>query len=174
MLLVNAASPIVPNAGSEAMPENVPSSNVTLRPASNADLPAVERLLVDNGLPTEGVAEALRGFVVAESDDRIVGVVGLELCCEHGLLRSTAVASDWAGRGLGRRLVERISAAAESRGIHAHYLLRTSAGRYFPSCSCVRPARDKRPQSVSTTPGVCSKIALMRAATAVRRAGSGP
>jgi N-acetylglutamate synthase-like GNAT family acetyltransferase len=61
-----------------------------------------------SGLPITGVAEALCSFIVAESDGKLVGVVGLELCCEHALLRSTAVAPNWRARGLGRQLVERI------------------------------------------------------------------
>ena len=57
----------------------------SLRTATRSDLPAIERLLVSSGLPTAGVADALGGFVVAESepDKRIVGVVGLEHCCEQ-------------------------------------------------------------------------------------------
>ncbi len=125
--------------------------HVTLRPATDDDLRSVESLLVANGLPTEGVAQALCGFVVAESAEGIVGVVGLEVCCDHGLLRSTAVASDWAGRGLGRRLVERIIAEAESRGIEALYLLTTTAERYFPSFGFVRTTRDEVPADVRAT-----------------------
>ena len=44
------------------------SSLATVRPATNGDLPAVERLLVDSKLPLDGVREALKDFVVAESD----------------------------------------------------------------------------------------------------------
>ncbi len=123
----------------------------TLRPATDADLGAVVRLLIASGLPTDGVSESLCNFIVAESGGELVGVVGLELCCEHGLLRSTAVASDWAGRGLGRRLVERIIAEAESRGIDALYLLTTTAERYFPSFGFVRTTRDQVPQAVRET-----------------------
>lgn len=125
--------------------------NVTLRPATSGDLAAVERLLVASGLPTDGVAEALCNFIVAESGERIVGVVGLEMCCEHGLLRSTAVASDWQGRGLGRQLVERIIAEAESRGVDALYLLTTTAERYFPSFGFVRTTRESVPEPVRET-----------------------
>jgi amino-acid N-acetyltransferase len=125
--------------------------DVTLRPAADGDLHSVEALLVANGLPTEGVARSLCTFVVAESEHRIVGVVGLEVCCEHGLLRSTAVASDWTGRGLGKRLVERIIAEAESRGIKALYLLTTTAERYFPSFGFVRTTREEVPQDIRAT-----------------------
>lgn len=125
--------------------------SVTLRAALDDDLGAVEQLLVASGLPVTGVAEALCSFIVAESDGRLVGVVGLEVCNEHALLRSTAVAADWRDRGLGRQLVERIIAEAESRDIRALYLLTTTAERYFPSFGFVKTIREAVPESVRAT-----------------------
>ena len=127
------------------------TSSAALRVATTTDLPAIERLLASSGLPTTGVAEALRGFVVAESDSdkRIVGVVGLEHCCdEYALLRSTAVDPEWRGTGLGRRLVTHAIADAESRGIKALYLLTTTAERYFPTFGFVKTERDVVPAEV--------------------------
>lgn len=124
---------------------------VVVRPAVAADLPAVTQLLVSSGLPTEGVGDALCAFIVAESGARVVGVVGLEVCCEHGLLRSTAVDPAFRDRGLGKQLVERIIAEAEARGIHALYLLTTTAERYFPSFGFVTTTRAAVPESVRET-----------------------
>ena len=132
-------------------PETMRAREALLRPAAMSDLPAIERLLVSSGLPTAGVAESLDGFVVAQSehDDRIVGVVGLELCCaDYALLRSTAVEPEWRGTGLGRRLVMHAIAEAESRGIRALYLLTTTAERYFPSFGFVKTQRDVVPDEV--------------------------
>lgn len=123
----------------------------SLRSATRSDLPAIEHLLLSSGLPTAGVAESLRGFVVAETeqDNRIVGVVGLELCCdEYALLRSTAVEPEWRGTGLGRRLVTHVIAEAESRGIKALYLLTTTAERYFPSFGFVKTQREAVPDEI--------------------------
>ena len=124
---------------------------VVLRPAIARDLPAIEELLVSSGLPTDGVGDALCAFVVAESGARLVGVVGLEVCREHGLLRSTAVAPEFRDRGLGRVLVERIIAEAEARGVHALYLLTTTAERYFPSFGFAKTTRDVVPAPVRET-----------------------
>lgn len=129
---------------------NTQVGEATLRPAIAADLPAIEDLLVASGLPTAGVAEALEGFLVAESAPKqIVGVVGVEACCsEYALLRSTAVDAAWRGTGLGRRLVERAIAHAESRGMRALYLLTTTAERYFPSFGFVKTTREAVPDEV--------------------------
>jgi N-acetylglutamate synthase-like GNAT family acetyltransferase len=133
------------------MSQTIDAQDASLRAATGDDLPAIERLLVSSGLPTAGVAEALASFVVAESGQgkRIVGVIGLELCCdEYALLRSAAVEPDWRGTGLGRRLVMHLIADAESRGVKALYLLTTTAERYFPSFGFVPTTRDAVPHEV--------------------------
>ncbi|HKG94704.1 MAG TPA: arsenic resistance N-acetyltransferase ArsN2 [Gemmatimonadaceae bacterium] len=128
-----------------------PAPGATLRPARPSDLPAVERLLAAAKLPLDGVAGALPTFVVAEHDDSIVGVAGLEVCCDNALLRSVAVAPEWRSHGLGRALVSRLISDAEARGIHALYLLTTTAERYFPGFGFRQVARDEVPDDVRDT-----------------------
>ncbi|MGH7620188.1 MAG: arsenic resistance N-acetyltransferase ArsN2 [Gemmatimonadaceae bacterium] len=108
-------------------------------------------LLSQSGLPLDGVHEALRGFLVAEADVGIVGVVGMEHCGSYGLLRSTAVSSEWRGRGVARLLVERIIAEADSRGMRALYLLTTTAEHYFPMFGFRITTRDSVPKEIRAT-----------------------
>jgi amino-acid N-acetyltransferase len=122
-----------------------------LRPAAREDLPIIEHLLTASGLPLDGVREALPSFVVAESAGELVGVAGLEPCRDNALLRSVAVAESWRSRGVGRALVERVVAEAESRGIHALYLLTTTAEKYFPSFGFSAVARDDVPADIRAT-----------------------
>ena len=126
-------------------------SGAALRPARPNDLAAIERLLADSMLPTDGVGEALSSFVVAEAGGAIVGVAGLEVAGENALLRSVAVAPEWRSRGLGRGLVTRLIADAESRGIHALYLLTTTAEQYFPSFGFRAVPREQVPDDVRDT-----------------------
>jgi amino-acid N-acetyltransferase len=128
-----------------------------IRAASSADLARVEALLVASDLPTMGVSETIDSFFVAEHDGAIVGVVGLEQCCrEYALLRSTAVAPEWRGRGIGRQLVARAIADAESHGTKALYLLTMTAERYFPSFGFVETTRAAVPAEVAETAEFCS------------------
>jgi amino-acid N-acetyltransferase len=127
------------------------ASHATLRRAEPADLPGVERLLTAAGLPLAGVADALPTFVVAEADGTLVGVAGLERCCDNALLRSVAVDPAWRSHGLGRALVERVIADADSAKVHALYLLTTTAERYFPSFGFREVARDAVPADVRET-----------------------
>jgi N-acetylglutamate synthase-like GNAT family acetyltransferase len=122
-----------------------------VRPAAPSDLAAVERLLTASGLPLDGVREALPTFIVAEAGGDVVGVAGLEVCCNNALLRSVAVSPGWRSHGLGRTLVTRIISDAEARGIHALYLLTTTADRYFPSFGFREISRDAVPADVRDT-----------------------
>ena len=126
-----------------------------LRDANPADTDAVERLLTEAELPVVGVRDALAvpasGFVVAESGGTIIGVGGLEDCCDDVLLRSVAVTPAWKHLGVGRALVARLIAEAEARGRRAMYLLTTTAEGYFPSFGFSVIARDQVPAEVNAT-----------------------
>jgi amino-acid N-acetyltransferase len=137
---------------------------ISYRPATNADLSAIEAMLSSSGLPTSGVAEALRGFLVAEADGALIGTVGMEYCGSYGLLRSTAVVPEWRGRGVARHLVERIIAEAERRGITALYLLTTTAETYFPSFGFRVTTRATVPDEIRATSefqGACPESATV-------------
>jgi amino-acid N-acetyltransferase len=128
-------------------PRNVP----TLRAATAADLPDIERLLVDAHLPVDGVTDSLATFVVAEHGGNLVGAAGLERCGNDALLRSVVVAPAWQSRGLGRTLVSRTIAEAEAYHLHALYLLTTTAEHYFPAFGFERTTRDAVPADVQAT-----------------------
>lgn len=135
------------------------STTVAIRQARPADLPAIEQLLIDADLPIAGVGEILKtnagDFFVAEADvhdePAVVGVAGLEVCCNNALLRSVAVRPEWRRHAVGRDLVRRIVSDAESRGIHALYLLTTTAEHYFPRFGFERiDRRDVAPEIAET------------------------
>jgi amino-acid N-acetyltransferase len=130
---------------------NLQAAAAQIRPALESDLPRVEQLLTRSNLPLVGVKESLGDFVVAESGGELVGVAGLEVCCDDALLRSVAVAPEWRSRGVGRALVTRAISDAEARGIRALYLLTTSAERYFPSFGFGAISRDQVPADVRAT-----------------------
>jgi amino-acid N-acetyltransferase len=131
-----------------------PAAALTIRRATTDDAAAVEALLTASHLPLDGVREALCCFVVAHDEGRLVGVAGIEECGvrgEHALLRSVAVDPAWRSRGLGRTLVSRAIALAESHGAKALYLLTTTAEHYFPSFGFTPISRDAVPDDVRST-----------------------
>jgi amino-acid N-acetyltransferase len=89
-------------------------------------------LLRRAALSEKGVAERWgHYFVVHEDDGRVVGVAGLEVHGEDGLLRSVAVDEDYRGQGLGAALVEAVLERAATLGLGTVYLLTVDAHDYF-------------------------------------------
>lgn len=104
----------------------------TLRSARPEDEPAVLALLTAAHLPTDEVHEWLDHYTVAEENGEIVGVAGLEVHGQDGLLRSVAVEASRRGGGLGGRLAATVIATARQAGLRRLYLLTTTAEGFFP------------------------------------------
>ena len=105
----------------------------SVRPARDSDLDAIESMLRANDLPIAGVRDVLEHFLVAVDPDaaRVIGAIGLETYGTDALLRSAVVDPTWRNRQVGRSLVDHLRDAARDRGIHALYLLTTTAERFF-------------------------------------------
>ncbi|HKS06050.1 MAG TPA: arsenic resistance N-acetyltransferase ArsN2 [Gemmatimonadaceae bacterium] len=139
----------------------------TVRHATPADVRDIERLLRASELPTDGVREMIgtapHEFVVAVHESDIVGVAGLEVCCDDALLRSVAVDAQWRSAGVGRQLVQSLVSDAESRGIRAMYLLTMTAEHYFPKFQFERIDRTEVPEAIANTgefKSVCPSTAV--------------
>jgi amino-acid N-acetyltransferase len=124
------------------------STELQLRPARDADRSVILALLEAHRLPTDGVAAALPGFVVAERHGRLVGMIGLETYGAFGLLRSAAVDDAAQRHGVGRALVGRLLEDAAARRLTAIYLLTTTAEGYFQKFGFRPTTRDAVPESV--------------------------
>ena len=85
----------------------------------------ITQLLLECGLPYEGIGKHLHNFIPANRSGRTIGVVGLELYGRIALLRSLAVAVPDRVQGLARALFARAAAHALLQGVNALYLLTT-------------------------------------------------
>ena len=99
--------------------------------ATLADIPIIKQLLVANELPTDGIDDYWKTFIVAREGDDIVGCGGAEAHKFAALIRSVAVAESHRGRSIGRRIVRQLLDRLASRGIREFYLLTTTAQPYF-------------------------------------------
>jgi len=107
------------------------SLDITIAAAKASDLHAIRDLLTASGLPTAGLEDHWKTFVVAHDGDRLVGCGGAEAYQFAALIRSVAVTSDYQKRGLGRRIVRQLLDRLASRGLREFYLLTTTAEEYF-------------------------------------------
>jgi amino-acid N-acetyltransferase len=106
-------------------------SKVRIRSASKTDYDAVAELLQAALLPTQGVAEHFRHFLVAENEKGIIGAIGLELYADTALLRSAVVHSSLRSKGIGSLLYNQLIENAKSLGISRIILLTETAEGYF-------------------------------------------
>jgi N-acetylglutamate synthase-like GNAT family acetyltransferase len=102
--------------------------------ASPECLNDVLEILSQVNLPHDGVKEHFGGFLIARSGGgKILGCVGMERHGELGLLRSTAVLSEYQGQWIGNNLVRELLKCAASEGVTEVVLLTTTAKEYFQS-----------------------------------------
>lgn len=120
---------------------------------STSDKQEVLDLLTGAELPVEDLTdEILKNFMVARGkDNSIIGVVGIEIFQENGLLRSLAVQPAYRGKGLGRQLTRKIESLARSNGIKTLYLLTITAADFFPKFEYQVIQRERAPGSIRNT-----------------------
>ncbi|MCC6332674.1 MAG: GNAT family N-acetyltransferase [Myxococcales bacterium] len=118
-------------------------------PASEGDLDAARALVASAGLPTIGVEDAFpRGYSVVRGGNGLLGVAGLEVHGDVGLLRSVAVVPSKQRSGLGRCLVEDRLAAAREATLGAVYLLTTTAAAWFRKLGFEDTPRQDLPEAL--------------------------
>lgn len=142
---------------------------MTLRaePARPHDLRGALDLLGRSALTEQDVAQGWgHYFVVREDDGRVVGVAGLEVHGEDGLLRSVAVDGDYRRQGLGAALVEAAVERAKRLALRAVYLLTTDARDYFARRGFAESPREDAPPGIRESwefrSGCPSTAALMK------------
>lgn len=106
-------------------------SDITISPATAADLEPIKALLTASDLPTAGVDDHWKTFIVARDGEKLVACGGAEAYQFAALIRSIAVAPEYRSSGLGRRIVRQLLDRLASRGLREFYLLTTTAEEYF-------------------------------------------
>ena len=108
------------------------SRQPTIRLGQDADLAAVLALLQTAGLPTADLASITRLHLwVLESDESLIGVIGMERFGARALLRSLAIAPSYRQRGLGHRLVAQLEREAQADDVEQLVLLTETAEQFF-------------------------------------------
>lgn len=124
--------------------------DVVIRPAQPNDLAPSIKLLAEAGLPIADVSVE-RLALVAERNERLVGLIGLEQYAALGLLRSLVVDSDNRRNGLGRRLIDELERVAKARGICELWLLTIDADPYFERLGFSRQSRSAVPDVIAAS-----------------------
>ncbi len=116
-------------------------------------------LLQSVQLPTSDLTEAhCEHFFFTGAPEAPSGLVGLEVFGDVALLRSLAVAPAARGSGLGTALLRHAESAARADGVHALYLLTTTAETFFARHGYSPAPRETAPAAIRSTrefSGIC-------------------
>ena len=123
---------------------------VSIEPAQEADLGAIQTLLRNENLPTD-VAPHLDNFVVARHQEQVVGCSGMEVHGSEAVLRSLAVAPAYRLLGLSQRLLEARNDIARRRGIRRGYALTTTIAPLLEAWGYHRLDREEIPHTIRLT-----------------------
>lgn len=97
-------------------------------------------------------------FFGVRHEGELLGVIGIEMRDDAGLLRSLAIADAHRGNGLGRKLVAYAEEWAVCSGLRSLYLLTNTADDFFKRLGYVALARSDAPKAITETPqfaGLC-------------------
>jgi amino-acid N-acetyltransferase len=125
--------------------------NIAVVFADKKDSESVKDLLRKASLPYQDISINLDNFLLAKENSTLVGIIGLELFGEYGLLRSLAVEAPYRKKGIAHILYERILAYAHLRGIKTLYLLTTTAEEFFSKLGFTRVKRNNVPTPIQNS-----------------------
>ncbi|MDB5141326.1 MAG: hypothetical protein JWQ66_39 [Mucilaginibacter sp.] len=121
-------------------------------------------LLTAEKLPVEDLSVTLENFLVVKQNDEIIGVAGLEIYGDYGLLRSLAVSPAFRDQGIAGQLLSQIETLANSKGLKAICMLTETAPGYFDRKGYTKITRSDVPAEVqqsSEFSHVCPQSAIV-------------
>ena len=134
------------------------------RDAVTNDIEQIEFLLKECDLHSNDIVEHIDSFVVAEQDNKIVGVGGFEQHGEIVLLRSLSVAQEFRRNAIGKSMCQLLESKIRRAGIKELYLLTETATDYFKKLGFTIQERTDVPEAVMQTRQVkelCSSEAIV-------------
>lgn len=112
----------------------------------------VMKLLVSEKLPVADLSASLDNFIViVDNDDELMGVAGLEIYGNCGLLRSVAVKPEYRNRGIANQLLQQLESQALSGNLNAIYLLTETASTYSVKKGYAKVERDNVPEEIQAS-----------------------
>lgn len=114
-------------------------------------------------MPLDGLEET-KLWVLEGSNGKVLGVAGLEVYGNQGLLRSVAVIKDRHNRGYGTSLVNHVIGEAKRSRMQDLFLLTTTAPAFFKKLGFKEESREKVAGSITNSvefKNACPKTAIL-------------
>jgi N-acetylglutamate synthase-like GNAT family acetyltransferase len=131
--------------------------------AKAGDQTAIQSLLKQCELAYEDISSHLADFVIAKAGERTIGVNGIEIYQQDGLLRSLAVEPSFRDQGISRDLHAMILARAHQKKVKKLYLLTQTIENYAAKIGFRKIARENVPELIQSTNefrSLCPKTAV--------------
>lgn len=124
------------------------TDSIRINSAGPSDYNAVCALLSQQNLPIKDIGEELPHFFVVKENELLLGVIGLELYGEFGLLRSMATDPAYRNKGIASSLVTELFDYGKRIGLKEIYLLTETAENYFTRKGFQKLKREEAPASI--------------------------
>ena len=111
----------------------------------------LEHLLANEGLPITDLrnTNSTQLFEGHDAQDKLCGMIGVEVYPGTALLRSLVVTHDNRGSGYGEQLVKFAETWAQEQGVKTLYLLTTTAERFFSRLGYTNADRNSAPKAIA-------------------------
>jgi N-acetylglutamate synthase-like GNAT family acetyltransferase len=160
----NLIKPTAPaNKRGDAETMSKPEPTFKIRPAQLHDQKNLRTLLSGFKLPLDGVEET-KLWVLQSSNGEVVGVAGLEVYDNQGLLRSVAVIKSMRNQGYGTSLANYVIGEAKKSRVQDLFLLTTTTPAFFKKLGFKEESREKVAGSITSSvefKSACPKTAIL-------------
>ncbi len=142
-----------------------------IREANKEDIPFIEDILKENNLPYKDVASKVNCFFIGHIKNKPIGIGGIEIYGDYGLLRSLVIIDSFRKKGYGKALCHKIIEYAKEKGVKEIYLLTTTAKGFFEKIGFEEVNRSIAPTPIQNTTefkyscpstAICMRISLIR------------
>jgi amino-acid N-acetyltransferase len=131
--------------------EDNDDEKMKIRKAIKTDVALIKKMLRDNDLPFEDISLQKVSLLIGYSNSKILGVSGVEIYGNYGLLRSLVIREPFRESGLGKELVFKLIEYVKLKGVKELYLLTTTAEGFFKKLGFKKIERSNVPEIVQTT-----------------------
>src|SRR5688572_7293884 len=124
------------------------SKHLTILPATEVHRPIIVSLLESVKLPVVDLPSDLSHFLLAIDRSNTIGIVGLEIYGNYGLLRSLVVDPYYRNEGVAGQLIQRLEEYTKRLKLETIYLLTETAAAYFQKKGFQTIQRDQVPAAL--------------------------